>query len=427
MDKIELKDLVEGYIKQGFAPIGVNNSKGSAITKISEDLSIPRSTIHDKIKKIEHDINWDLYCPSSEDIKQEIAKEIKKDKEIQGLKDKVNILNAQLREVHREEITAEQIRKDIFNLASKTPSPPEWLLKTNHKNKTELTPCTIWSDWHWAEKVDPAQSGGNKYNLKVARSRVQNLVERTIDICFNHMTSPSYPGIVIMLGGDFIDAGIHQENVETEELPCIPATIDLLGVMSTAFNELLKHFDNIFVPCVVGNHGRTSKKPRMKNRIYTNYDWLLYTLLEREFKDNDKIKFMIPTEVDAYFKVYNHKYLLTHGDSLGVKGGDGIIGALGPMLRGDFKIQNANSKLGQTHDTLCIGHFHQYIPLPKLIANGTIKGYDEFAKNCRFAPEPPSQALWFTHPRYGITYQAPIYVEDTFKEYKSKDGWVSWK
>jgi hypothetical protein len=75
-------------------------------------------------------------------------------------------------------------------------------------------------------------------------------------------------------------------------------------------------------------------------------------------------------------------------------------------------MRNASGAIGRPYDTLLMGHWHQYIPLRYLIVNGSLKGFDEFAHLAlRAAPEPPIQALWFTHPRFGITSQWPIFCE----------------
>jgi len=49
-------------------------------------------------------------------------------------------------------------------------------------------------------------------------------------------------------------------------------------------------------------------------------------------------------------------------------------------------------------------------------------GYNEFAHNKRFPPEPPQQAMWFTHPEMGIVYSMPILLEPT--ERKVADAWA---
>jgi hypothetical protein len=98
--------------------------------------------------------------------------------------------------------------------------------------------------------------------------------------------------------------------------------------------DLADTFGKVFVPCVPGNHGRNTIKPRAKNRVYDSYEWLIYCHIERYFKNDDRVHVYVPNEVDAHFAIYGHRFMLTHGDTLGVKGGDGIIGALGPIARG---------------------------------------------------------------------------------------------
>ena len=127
---------------------------------------------------------------------------------------------------------------------------------------------------------------------------------------------------------------------------------------------------------------------------------------------DSRIEFLIPDGADAYFKVYNTRFLLTHGDNLGVNGGDGIIGLIGPVMRGDFKIRNAQSAIGMPYDIMVMGHWHTYLPMPKIIVNGSLKGFDEYAHlKLRAKPERPIQALWFVHPDNGVTNHWPIYCD----------------
>lgn len=340
--------------------------------------------------------------------------------------DTIRELKAQLLEARREEITDEKVRKTIFGLSEQIPDPPKWLASPAvSKHGSSGIPCALWSDWHWGEVVDPAGASGNTYNLKEAHARARNLVSKTIDLCFNHMTAPKYPGIVVALGGDMFSGDIHEELSITNEVPTFPALVDLFGVLIWAIDTMAVNFGQVFLPCVTGNHGRTTRKPMAKRRAHTNLDWLLYVFLEKHFAGDKRVQFLIPNDTDAHFSVAGHRYLLTHGDNIGVKGGDGMIGALGPILRGDFKVRTAASAVGQPYDTILMGHWHQYIPLRRIIVNGSLKGYDEWSKSMRFSPEAPTQALWFTHPQHGITCHWPVFVGQSLKS--NKEDWVSWK
>jgi hypothetical protein len=329
----------------------------------------------------------------------------------------------------REEDTAESIRKVIFQLAEYSPKPPPWISGKGVNNGARGGPVTIWSDWHYGEVVNPDEVGGvNKFNMHIAKKRVARLVDVTIDLCFNHMgrSKVPYPGIVVCLGGDMIGGDIHEELMATNDRTPHQSVNDLTDLIAGGLERMADKFGRVFVPCVVGNHGRSTRKPRMKGRVFTNYDWSIYCNLERHFRDDKRIRFSISPGADNHFEIFGHRFLLTHGDSLGTKGGDGIIGAMGPILRGALKVGRSEAQIGRDFDTLLIGHWHQYIPHPGLVCNNSLKGYDEFAMLAlRAKPTRPSQALFFVHPEHDITAHWQVYLEGKIKAERSK-AWLKW-
>lgn len=346
-----------------------------------------------------------------------------------GLQDELASVKRELKQAIRDNLSAEKVRREIIGLADYSAEPPAWTVDlANRDHSGPGVPMTLWSDWHWSEVVKRSEVGGvNEFNLTIAKARAQRLLDKIVKLAFNHQVHAGYPGIVVMLGGDMISGEIHGELTDTNELKTAPALWDLFSVLVAMLRELADKFGNVFVPCVVGNHGRMSLKPRMKSRVYTSFEWLLYVMLEREFKDDPRVQFYVPNDIDALFRVNGSRYLLTHGDALGVKGGDGIIGALGPIMRGRIKTAHSNAQVGRDFDHIVIGHWHQYLPLPGCIVNGSLKGYDEFARTAlRASFQLPIQAMWYDHPRIGITKHEPIYLEDQRSEGAS-DGWVSVK
>lgn len=350
--------------------------------------------------------------------------------EVGKLKLRVQQAEADARAAIKEADTAEKIREELYKLAARSPEPPAWLSSPKHKIGKRGIPCTIWSDWHYGEVVRPEEVGGvNDFNMAVAKRRITQLVDTTIDLCRNHMgrADTVYPGIVVMLGGDMISGDIHEELFATNDRTTQQCINDLTDLLASALGRLADEFGRVFVPCVVGNHGRASRKPRMKGRVYTSHEWNIYCNLERYFKGDKRVQFFIPGESDAYFKVYNHKYLLTHGDSLGVKGGDGIIGSLGPIMRGSIKTSHSEAQIGRDFDTVVMGHWHQSLWLPGVIVNNALKGYDEFARLALRAPySRPSQQLWFTHPEHGITARWEVFLDKPRKA-GNGEAWISWQ
>ena len=284
------------------------------------------------------------------------------------------------------------------------------------------------SDWHWSEVVRPEEVNfKNAFNINIARSRARFCIEGALEVLFKHQVVPEYQGLVLALGGDMISGSIHDELKESNEMEIMPTVIDLVEVLTWAINKLGEKFENIFIPCVTGNHGRYTQKIRMKQRAFQSYDWLIYTMLEKTFLNNKKIQFFIPEGPDALYQVHGVKYLLTHGDNLG-RGGDGLIGPIGPITRGDHRRRTRNSGLGLSYDTLICGHFHQLMMLRSRIVNGSLKGLDEYAYTSAFGYEPPMQALWMTHPKRGITYSTPVFCMDaeTQKQiHQAQPKWIS--
>lgn len=334
------------------------------------------------------------------------------DQEIKALKRKI-------RDMEKDDDTAEAVRQKLYDIASISPSPPKWLTPNRQAGKSPGVPMAFWSDWHYGEVVNLEEVGGvNEFNKDIADRRIDLLVNRTIDLCMNHMIHPEYPGIVIALGGDMISGDIHEELADTNWGYTLEVVNELVDKLASALETMADHFGAVFVPCVVGNHGRATRKPRMKGRVQTSFEWNIYVQLARHFKNDPRVSFLIPNEADARFNILGHRFLLTHGDSLGVRGGDGIIGAIGPIMRGSIKVGRLESQIGRDFDTIMMGHWHQYIPLCSgrgggILVNGCIKGYDEYARLSLRAPfAPASQALLFVHQDIGITAHWNVFVDD---------------
>lgn len=299
---------------------------------------------------------------------------------------------------------------------------PAWTYAVDEKKSLPGVPTLFLSDLHWGEVVYPAQIGGvNSYNMAIARKRLAYTIGTAIELCSILDPQMRYPGIVVPLGGDMISGNIHEELQATNEMNTMPTVLDLYDYLVGAIKLLADTFGAVFLPCVSGNHGRDTLKAWAKDRHATSFDWLLYQFLAKHFSDDSRVQFFIPEGSDALYRIYNTRYNLTHGDQF--RGGDSIIGAVGPLMRGNQKKQARNQAVGQEYDILLSGHWHQYIHMSRLVVNGSLKGYDEYASANNFSFELPTQALWVTHPKYGVTFRMPVYCESVVKKTSAK--WVS--
>lgn len=389
----------------------VHKHQGNQVVAARE-LGIPRTTLQTRLREAER--------------RGVVTRDGQPVNPLDALRDRVKTLEAELQFVQRNQLDAEYVKTKIIGLAEAEPETPAWLLRPTKAFAGAGVPTLFLSDLHWGEVVDSRQVNGvNEYSVAIAQRRLRTAVEVTIDLLFNHIAAPDYPGFVLALGGDMVSGDIHEELSATNESEVMPVVLDLWASLSWVIDRLSDKFGRVFVPCVSGNHGRNTHKMRAKGRNFTSFDWLLYQFLAKRFEADNRVQFLIPDGSDAYYSVLGHRYLLTHGDQF--RGGDGMIGALGPIIRGDHRKRSRNAQIDMEYDTMLLGHWHQLISLQRLIVNGSLKGYDEYAYQANFPFEPPRQALWLTHPEHGITFSAPVHVERQRGVEKRGSAWVTWK
>lgn len=321
-----------------------------------------------------------------------------KDKELEDLKRRLGLY---------EKLDAEQL------------APPTWLTPRTSAKDNVAIPSMLLTDVHWDEVVRPAEVEGlNCYNRQIAEQRVRRAFEGAIRVSRDYLANLRYEGFQLFLGGDLLSGVIQDELRETNQEAVMDSVLSILDPLAAGINLLAASFERVHVAAVVGNHGRNSKKPRAKRRAKDNFDWLVYKLLEREYRGRPNITMRVGEAADTHVVLYNTKYLLTHGDQF--SGGSGISGALAPLLLGAHRKTRRQAAAGKPYDVMVMGHFHQtiFFPAKGLIVGGSVVGYSEYSYLGNLEPEPPQQALWLTTPERGVTFSAPIFVQD-----RKAEGW----
>jgi predicted phosphodiesterase len=239
------------------------------------------------------------------------------------------------------------------------------------------------------------------------------MIEKTLYLSFTHGGKEwTYPGIVYARGGDTISGGIHEELAETEDLSPIEAVEVAFEEESAGIAKLADAFGRVFVPdCGGGNHDRITKKPRSK-KAHANFDRLINYMLRRQFQNDPRVTFQNTLSMDVLFTIYGRNILLTHGDRIGSRGGQGFIGPAATILRGAQKVIMEQSALGRHIDMVMMGHFHTPMYLGWVMVNGSLPGYSEFAKMNRMRPFPPQQMLSFWHPDRGCVDLKPMILTE---------------
>jgi hypothetical protein len=406
---------VEAKLRAGFPPVGDRNTI-SASAAAAAELRVAKTTFLYHVgspserglwfRQFRIEPDWSLYKAQPAPPRDQ--------RRIVALEDEVARLRVALKEAHRQALSDDAIREILGTFTAAPAEPPEWTMTPAKfaRGHTPEVPVTIWSDWHVGEVVEASEVNGiNSYNLSVCEARVRRLVDSTISLSRDHHTG-NYPGIVVNLLGDFVSGGLHPELLKTDEEEIIPATLRARDILAAALARMADAFGRVYVPCAAGNHGRATPKPEFKRYVYKNFDWFIYQLLVRHFAGDRRFTFDIRPSNDVHYRVFNQRYLALHGDMLGVKGGDGIIGAIGPIMRGEVKKSRQSAVIGFEYDVLLMGHWHQPLNLPRAIVANTLKGWDEYARlQLGAPPTPPSQPLWFVHPARGRTAYWEVYVD----------------
>lgn len=370
-------------------------------TKAAKELGIPRSTLRNKVGE----------------VAEKSAPEIITVTEEHSLRRENTRLRKQIRELTEISEKAGDIEAIVNKLTEREIEPPKWITRSGNSKKIEraIVTATL-SDTHFDEVVNPAEINYvNAYNREIATLRLAKFFTNVEKLSKNYINGIQVDGLVMPMLGDMVSGYIHEELRETNEAGIIDTVLYYSNHICTGLEQMLEVFDKVFVPCVVGNHGRLDKKVRSKGRPTESFDYLMYHMIARHFANVDGITFGISADADYRYTIYKSRYHLTHGDQF--RGGSGISGMLSPILLGDHRKRKREAATGSPYDYLVHGHWHQLAYFRNIISNGALKGYDEYAATNNFDFEQPQQAFWLTDPQWGKTINAPVHV------LSSREGW----
>jgi len=276
------------------------------------------------------------------------------------------------------------------------------------------------SDTHIGESVNSEQMVGlNTYDFSVFNQRLYGWANQLLNLTNYRRNIAQVDNLIVPMLGDMISGDIHEELARSNIANCMEQMIRGANLIAQALMYLSPHFKSIHVPCVVGNHGRMTRKPPMKDK-YMDWDYMLYQWVASFCREQKNLTFDIPKSFINTFNVYNNEILIMHGDSISGAGSNMSISRAITSLRGVLQYQkNLNSEVGQNNkvlqfDSAIIGHFHRIdeidIGTGELHIAGCMKGPDEFALQRLHAATKPKQLALYFHPKYGYIGKEIIYL-----------------
>ena len=349
-----VRDSKIGYIEMGDALLGVGNVYSS------ENLRKAYYVLDKMIDKIDGDA-----VITDNDILIEIEKQ--KDelyKERVRLRDKKRELNALLTAEARYENLVSVLKENIDKLE------PLQIERSIPYVPSETEACLILSDFHYGIKID---NQVNHYNIDIAKDRVTQLVDKTIEFCCLHRVKT----LNIEILGDMCNGHINVGNRVEQEEDAISQIINVSELLTKAIRILANSIKEAKVFCVFGNHSRliSDKKQAITPE---SVERLIFEYLKLRLPDIE----VVTSKTDDYLvtNVANRKIVLCHGNN------DSPTAC----------VKNFVNILDFKPDEIHMGHFHTFGITNdndcEIVVNGSLVSTDDYALSIRRATK-ASQTL----------------------------------
>lgn len=242
----------------------------------------------------------DEYIKELEEQKREIQKERAK------LRDERAIKNQDIRREARVEQKLDYLEEVISNQGKVDYEPLKPAERELIKVKSDNDLLIMFSDLHIGQTF---ASAWGRYNLEVARDRINQYLNKIIEIKDRHNSENCF----VTLQGDMISNSIHKSIAITNRENVIEQIIEASEMVTAFLAELSKIFNKVIVASVVGNHSRIDKKEdALKDeRLDTIIEWYAKSKLE----NFDNIEFI--EAIDNTFNIITIRkkhYFVVHGD-----------------------------------------------------------------------------------------------------------------
>lgn len=296
---------------------------------------------------------------------------------------------------------------EVFTRASHT---PEILVYDKPASqRSDAVACALASDWHVEEPVDRGSVMGlNEYNLDVATTRARNYFRNVLRLTDMAARDSRINTLYLGILGDLFSGWIHDELTANTLLAPGDAAVFVNGLICSGIDFLLRESTyEIEVDALPGNHGRMTEKMHFGDPTGTSLETVMYHMIASRYSENPRVRFRVATASEVHVRFFERfKMRLVHGYEINYGGGVGGISI--PLNK---RLAQWNSTIAA--DLTCLGHFHQLMFLPRAVINGSLIGYNNYAKHFGFTYEPPQQAFFLIHARHGgqRTVCAPVWLD----------------
>lgn len=345
----------------------------------------------------------------------EVVNEVIDEEALQKDADRDAIVRKQAREIRELKYKYEHVQKKLveaekredFRISIDHERQHEAFKKLAAKPGGQSTPIAVMTDWHIEERVDPDTIDGlNEFNLEIGAERVKKAFCKVAEQIERLQSFAKMQEMVLPLLGDFISGYIHLELVESNYLSPTEASLFAIDQICSGIDFLLKNSGakRIIIPCVHGNHGRTSPLKLVSTSYKNSFEWEMYHVLARIYRNDPRIAFKIENGIHNWLTVQGHDIRFHHGDHIKYAGGIGGISI--PVNK---KLAQWNKARVAALDVF--GHYHQFVDMWRWVCCGCLVGFNQYAQSVGAEYQEPTQTLIVMSREYGKVMAIPIYCQ----------------
>lgn len=380
-----------------------------SIEELAKKYGVDRSTAYRWKRSIKSDVK-----ESKPDQVVDITSQ--EQRTIYRLETEIQKLRTSLNDAKKHLSVDDDIRSLVYNIRGvdlpELEEDPVWLDSTSTLN-TELVPVFCLSDTHIGAVVYPENINGiNQYDVEIAERRINELVDDFIKIHKINLSNYSYPGCVLILGGDIIEQAMHGAE-ESNELTVSDQVIKSTSILVNVIQKLLSAFGKVAAFAVSGNHGRliADKYVKTVNRFDNSLEKIVYHFVSSHFSGNSDFSMTTSSSDIVHFSINGLRHRLEHGDQIRFTG-QAISGPLNSWERARLKRSGVDSAVNKPFDVLIFGHFHTHAVMAKMIAMDSTKGYDAYANSMALPYSLPGATIYCVNRHGEICFATNLKCRD---------------
>jgi hypothetical protein len=297
--------------------------------------------------------------------------------------------------------------KDFIQVLPPVPPPVlEHKRKTSHKSEDVVI---VISDLHVGAEHTLEETGYlSEYNQKILMKRVENLKLAVRDIHNIHSQVYDLPNLHVVCLGDVV-AGDNTSGEWSANYINMPVAIQCttgFRILRDLLNYWLGLFKNVTFYGVRGNHGRIGTKGEEKD--YCNWDYVAYDFLQDAYKDNPRLKFVVPKTWWIMEEIKGWNMLMVHGDD--------VKGKTFPVKNiVDFQ-RKMTGIIRKIPDYTIAAHFHRSCEISTneglVMINGSFVGGDVYSIKTIHSSCKPEQIIFGMSESRGRTWKYNIHLDN---------------